>query len=112
MKKIKFRGTDINGHYVYGLLTKKKIRNNNNLSYAIADGFFTQGETIPVSEKNIAQFLGYDKNGKEIYDDDAIRVYDSDRYPLTGNEIEDAADFFKISDIGKTFDNVELVEGK
>lgn len=60
--------------------------------------------------ESVAQLVGYDKNGKEIYSDDAIRVYDCNRYPLTGNGIEDAEDFFKISDIGKTFYNVVLLE--
>ena len=109
MKKIKFRGKSISGHYAYGFLTMKKIRNNGKLSYAIANGNFTQGETIPVSEQSIAQFLGYDKNGKEIYSDDLIRVYDHSRYCMAGTGIENAGDFFKVNDIGETFDYVEVI---
>ena len=107
---IKFRGVSMGGHYVYGLLTMKKIRNSGKLSYAIAKGNFTQGEIIPVCEKNVAQFVGYDKNGKEIYSDDKIRVYDHSRYCMAGTGIEIAGDFIKVNDIGKMFDNVELLE--
>ena len=69
---IKFRGKDMNGHYVYGLLTKKKIRNGGKLSYAIANGNFTAGETIPVDENSIAQLVGYDAEGNEIYEGDTL----------------------------------------
>ena len=72
MKKIKFRGKSMGGHYVYGLLTKKKIRNSKKLSYAIVSGNFKQGETIPVIENSIAQLVGYDKNGAEFYSDDTL----------------------------------------
>lgn len=70
---IKFRGADIGGHYVYGLLTMKKIRNSGKLSYAIANGNFTQGETIPVSEDSIAQLVGFDADGNEVYEGDKIQ---------------------------------------
>ena len=72
MRKIKFRGQDICGHYVYGLLTKKKIRNSGNLEWAIVDGHFTQGETIPVIENSIAQLVGYDADNAEVYEGDVL----------------------------------------
>lgn len=69
---IKFRGRNMNGHYVYGQLTKKKVRNSGKLSYAIAYGNFTQSETIPVNENSIAQLVGYDANGNEVYSPDFV----------------------------------------
>ena len=70
--EIKFRGKNINGAKVYGLLTKKKIRTSGEMSWAIATGKCTAGETIPVDEKSIAQLVGYDSTGAEIYSDDIV----------------------------------------
>ena len=67
--------------------------------------FLNETTVLP---ETVAQFLGYDKNEDEIYSDDKIRVYDHSRYPLAGTGIENAADFFRFSDIGKAFDNIEL----
>ena len=36
MRTIKFRGRAMNGDFVYGLLTKKKIRSSGEIRYAIA----------------------------------------------------------------------------
>ena len=69
---IKFRGKDINGHFVYGLLTKKKIRSSGEIRWAIATGNCTLAETVPVSANSIAQFTGYSKDGREIYDGDIV----------------------------------------
>ena len=80
---IKFRGCDINGQYVYGLLTMKKNRNSGKLSYAIAHGNFTQGETIPVSENSIAQLVGYDDNGDEVYKGDVVTAEDGMEFVAT-----------------------------
>lgn len=55
-------------------------------------------------------FVGYDKNGKKIFSDDKIRVKDWNRYCMAGTGIEIAGDFIHVNDIGKTFDNVELIE--
>lgn len=102
---VKFRGKDINGHYVYGLLTKKKIRNSGKLSYAIASGNFTQGETIPVDEKSVSQLVGYDKNGKELYYGDPV----ADEYG-EGWAVLVARVGIKCKPVGETFDDHWLKE--
>ena len=80
MRTIKFRGRAMNGDFVYGLLTKKKIRSSGEIRYAIATGNCTAGETIPVNENSIAQLVGYDANGKEIYEGDKVtsEVYEGE----------------------------------
>ena len=78
MKTYKFRGEDICGHKVCGLLTKKRNRNNGELQWAIVDGNFTAGETIPVIENSIAQFVGYDATGNEVYEGDIVIQSDGD----------------------------------
>ena len=73
MRTIKFRGQSIGGHYVYGLLTKKKIRNNGNVCWAIAAGDgLRSADVVPVNEESIAQLVGFDDDGKEIYEGDII----------------------------------------
>ena len=105
MKPIKFRGKSMGGHYVYGLLTKKRIRNSGNLVYAIVSGNFSQGETIPVLEDSVAQLVGYDKNDNEIYSDDTV-------IDLDGNERLVAEILLKFNSIGGHFCNVILKESK
>lgn len=73
-REIKFRGRDINGRFVFGLLTKKKIRSSGEIRYAIATGNCTAGETIPVNADSIAQLVGVDKDGREIYEGDTFIV--------------------------------------
>ena len=115
MRPIKFRGTDIltgNTAFGYGFLYAMGdygylVNSNSELIPVLVD---SDSKFIPVNEKTVAQLVGYDKNGKEIYSDDKIRVYDHSRYCLAGTGIEDAEDFIKVADIGKTFDNVELYE--
>ena len=72
MRTIKFRGRDMNGHFVYGLLTKKKIRSSGEIRWAIATGNCTAGETVPVNENSIAQLVGYDVQSAEVYEGDKV----------------------------------------
>ena len=72
MRPIKFRARDINGNFVYGLLTKKKIRSSGEVRYAIATGDCTAAETIPVNENSIRQLVGVDSDGNEVYEGDEV----------------------------------------
>ena len=102
MRKIKFRAKTFYGNeIVYGDL----YHDNDCLMIRTDDGKDYLDYYIRPS--SIAQFVGYDKNGKEIFSDDKIRVY-SPQFPHITDHI--AGDYFKISDIGKKFDNAELIE--
>ena len=62
-----------------------------------------------VYPETVAQFVGYDMNDNDIYSDDKILVYDIARYGTCEPRIEIAGDIVKVSDIGKGFDDFELV---
>ena len=129
MREIKFRGRDMSGHWVYGLLTKKKIRNSNKLQYAIATEDCSMGNTIPIIENTVGEFTGFkDIDGKEIFEGDIIQ---NDEHPEEIGKIINEkgcwlVDFFDGYDdtpclcwvldntpqkvIGNIFDNPELLE--
>ena len=66
-----FRGKGMGGHWMYGFLTKKKIRSSGELRYAIAHDDCSLVCTVPVHENTIGQFTGaYDCDGKKIYEGD------------------------------------------
>ena len=98
---IKFRGkSEKTGEFVYG-----GIFQNGNQFMIINVYFDEEGYPYPdftdVESESVAQFVGYDKNGAEIYSDDKIfRKYSG---------IVTAGDFFNFSDIGRKFDDVELI---
>lgn len=71
-RPIKFRGRDMTGHFVFGLLTKKRIRSSGEIRFAIATGNCSAAETIPVNENSIAQLVGFDCDGREVYEGDII----------------------------------------
>ena len=117
MKTIKFRGRRLNADkdFVYGAFylcphTQGTPNDKGDaLDYYDVPFIVDEEENcIWVYPDSIALFLGYDSSGEEIYSDDKICVLDPDRYLFDGIGIENAEDFFRISDIGKTFDNVKL----
>ena len=75
MRTIKFRGRGIDGRFVYGLLTKKKIRSSGEIRWAIATGNCSAAETIPVNENSIAQLVGLDSAGNEVYEGDLLETH-------------------------------------
>ena len=62
MRKIKFRGRDLNGHTIYGGISR------NGKAIVLDDA----GSRALVAPKSVAQFVGYDTNGKEIYEGDTL----------------------------------------
>ena len=108
--KIKFRGRAIKDD-AGKKITGEKI---------VCGNIWTTGEYVIIGEakdekcfarnyevepKSVAQFIGYDANGAEIYSDDKIKI-------LSGDETEIclAGIYFSLSDIGKTFDYVEVMK--
>ena len=99
MKKIKFRGLGHNEKYYFGELV---VVNGSTPYINTRPGFTSSlGEYVAVLENSVAQFVGYDKNGKEIYSDDTVvNAY--------GAEIPFSAVQISYEDIGKKFTNLRL----
>ena len=76
MIPIKFRGTDMNGNYVFGFLTKKKIRSSGKLSWAIATGNCSLAETIPIDD-DFSIVIGEDDTGNVICAGDVTAFTDN-----------------------------------
>ena len=69
MKQIKFRGRNIKtGIFHFGFYSEYPI-GNGRIEYCITDKNL---ECWAVDPDSVAQFVGYDKNGKEIYSDDVV----------------------------------------
>lgn len=61
-RPIKFRGRDIRGRTLFG-----DIRHNNGGCFMFDGDFWYE-----VDSDSIAQLVGYDKDGKEIYEGDTV----------------------------------------
>jgi uncharacterized phage protein (TIGR01671 family) len=133
MRTIKFRGkSKKTGEWIIGYYLK-----NRGIDFVCPDEF-ANGKTwedYEVIPETVDQFTGLlDKNGKEIYEGDIIRSYDSEnnpiihsiswdnqkacyvatmpQSPLLGGSIDkDWMDEFEKEVIGNVFDNPELLKG-
>lgn len=67
MRLIKFRGRDINtGKYVYGDYCKGTRKTPPSIHE------WQRGRFVDVEPESIAQLIGYDKNGAEVYEGDML----------------------------------------
>ena len=143
-REIKFRGkVTKTKQWVYGDLLHVGngciITTNSELGETLPDGdiglAYSLDEFAVVIPETVGQFTGLlDKNGKEIYEGDIIRSYDSEnnpithsiswdnkkacyvatmlQYPLLGGSIDKGwIDEFEKEVIGNIFDNPELLKG-
>lgn len=69
-RPIKFRGRDIRGRILFG-----DIRHNNGVWFMFDGDFWYE-----VDPDSVAQLVGYDKDGKEIYEGDKVtsEVYEGE----------------------------------
>lgn len=144
-REIKFRGkVTKTKQWVYGDLLHVGngciITTNSELGENLPDGdiglAYNHDEFAVVTPETVGQFTGLlDKNGKEIYEGDVIRSYDSENNPIkhyiswrSDNAaysatvleyphlfcavIQDWIDEFEKEIIGNVFDNPELLKGE
>ena len=127
MRTIKFRGkSKIYGCWRFGDLFRTNLDGGVSIQfYDEVDGWMTED----VNEKTIGQFTGlFDRNKKEIYEGDILRIYDDERGVievrfvrgvfafLWGGNLEEEAQINQpthlcVEVIGNIHDNPELLKG-
>lgn len=85
MRPIKFRGRrNDNGELVYGSYVREVYSDIGTIHAIIDEG----GEEFLVDENSVAQLVGYDKNGAEVYEGDTvINPRDGTRFKAAMNHI-------------------------
>ena len=78
MREIKFRGKEINtGEWVYGFYTQGSFIDPNTEKETVRH-IIDNGMLLDVVPETICQYIGLtDKNGKEIYEGDKLKVNES-----------------------------------
>ena len=99
-RPIKFRGKRIdNGKFVYGWLIRKSSRVgvHFNRHIAIFNEWDSPINAVFVEPESVAQLVGYDANGNEVYEGDALISVDGD-YEDTAKLISNVCDSDKLKE--------------
>lgn len=98
MTKIKFRGKSLRtGEYHYGYYSECPVGNGRTATYITGKNL----DTWVVDPDSVAQFVGYDQDGEEIYSDDKV-------INVHGATVPFSAVMISFSDIGGSFKNLKL----
>lgn len=68
MRPIKFRGRLLDGHVVYGSYYYENFSDIGEVHYIVDE----HGGEYVIAPDSVAQLVGYDKNRREVYDNDTL----------------------------------------